>query len=195
MAPQLLEKIESAPGNGMVSEASNPQHLVRGRAADRLPLRLTSRNVGAQSRRPSAIRRSPEIRKSTRGTRTPPLTVIARSPCDEAIQGHDMRAASDLDGRTAAPDRGREGFCTSPPSEPYGRFSRIRLSSRWFPHRDCLACRQAASRVNSSAVAKNLFGQQTYQTPPLTPLPVPTACGPSRRSLSPATSPGLLRLV
>src|SRR5579863_6750133 len=31
--------------------------------------------------------RSPEIRKSTRGTRTPPLTVIARSPCDEAIQG------------------------------------------------------------------------------------------------------------
>src|SRR5271169_259802 len=47
-------------------------------------------------------------------------------------------------------DRGREGFCTSPPSEPYGRFSRIRLSSRWFPHRDCLAFRQAASVVNSS---------------------------------------------
>jgi hypothetical protein len=23
----------------------------------------------------------------------------------------------------------------SPPSEPYGRFSRIRLSSQWFPHR------------------------------------------------------------
>src|SRR5271163_2975998 len=35
MAPQRLEKIESAPGNGMVSEASNPQDLVRGRAADR----------------------------------------------------------------------------------------------------------------------------------------------------------------
>src|SRR5277367_5081810 len=31
MAPQRLEKIESAPGNGMVSEASNPQDLVRGR--------------------------------------------------------------------------------------------------------------------------------------------------------------------
>ena len=87
MAPQQLEKIESGPGNGMVSEASNPQHLVRVRAADRAPLRLTSRNMGAQSRRPSAIRRSPEIRKSNRGTRTPPLTVIARSPCDEAIQG------------------------------------------------------------------------------------------------------------
>jgi hypothetical protein len=44
MAPQRLEKIESAPGIGMVSEASNPQDLVRGRAADRARLRLTSRN-------------------------------------------------------------------------------------------------------------------------------------------------------
>ena len=76
---------------------------------------------------------------------------MARSSCDEAIQGP----------RAAAPDRGREGFYTSPPSEPYGRFSRIRLSSRWFPHRGCLACRQAVSRVNSPAVAKNLFGRQT----------------------------------
>ena len=47
MAPQRLEKIESAPGNGMVSVASNPQDVVRARAADRAPLRLTSRNVGA----------------------------------------------------------------------------------------------------------------------------------------------------
>ena len=29
MAPQRLEKIESAPGNGMASEASNPQDLVQ----------------------------------------------------------------------------------------------------------------------------------------------------------------------
>ena len=43
MAPQRLEKIESAPGIGMVSEASNPQDLVRGRAAGRARLRLTSR--------------------------------------------------------------------------------------------------------------------------------------------------------
>lgn len=34
-------------------------------------------------------------------------------------------------------NRGREGLSPSPPSEPYGRFSRIRLSSRWFPHRGC----------------------------------------------------------
>jgi hypothetical protein len=33
MAPQRLEKIESAPGNGSVSEVSNPQDLVRWRAA------------------------------------------------------------------------------------------------------------------------------------------------------------------
>ena len=32
MAPQRLEKIESAPGNGMGSEASNPQDVVHGRA-------------------------------------------------------------------------------------------------------------------------------------------------------------------
>jgi hypothetical protein len=36
MAPQRLEKIESAPGNGMASEASDPQDLVRG--ADRARL-------------------------------------------------------------------------------------------------------------------------------------------------------------
>ena len=43
MAPQQLEKIESGPGNGMGSEASNPQDVVGGRAADRSRLRLTSR--------------------------------------------------------------------------------------------------------------------------------------------------------
>ena len=30
MAPQQLEKIESAPGNGRVSDGSNPQDLVQG---------------------------------------------------------------------------------------------------------------------------------------------------------------------
>ena len=42
MAPQRLEKIGSAPGNGMASEASNPQDLVRGRTADRARLRPMS---------------------------------------------------------------------------------------------------------------------------------------------------------
>ena len=43
MAPQRLEKIESASGNGMGSVASNLQDLVHGRAADRAGLRFRSR--------------------------------------------------------------------------------------------------------------------------------------------------------
>jgi hypothetical protein len=42
MAPQRFEKIESAPGNGMASEASDPQHLVR---------RLTVRGPGSRASR------------------------------------------------------------------------------------------------------------------------------------------------
>jgi hypothetical protein len=49
MAPQRLEKIESAPGNGRVSEASKPQDLVCGRAADRA-LRLTRREAAQELR-------------------------------------------------------------------------------------------------------------------------------------------------
>jgi hypothetical protein len=41
MAPQPLEKTESAPGNGMGSEASNLLDLVTGRLAD-----WTHRKVG-----------------------------------------------------------------------------------------------------------------------------------------------------
>ena len=51
MAPQRLEKIESAPENGMVSEASKPQHLVHGRAADRA-LRRNSLGPPSTARRP-----------------------------------------------------------------------------------------------------------------------------------------------
>ncbi len=50
-------------------------------------------------------------------------------------------------------DRGREGF-RLPSLEPYVRFSRIRLSSRWFPHRECLADCQAVFIANSPAAAK-----------------------------------------
>ena len=48
MAPQRIEKIESAPGNGSVSEALKPQDVVHGRAADRARLRLTSRGKVAE---------------------------------------------------------------------------------------------------------------------------------------------------
>src|SRR6202522_868725 len=50
MAPQGLEKIESAPGNGMGSAASNPQDLAHRRAAARARLRLTSLRAAAQAR-------------------------------------------------------------------------------------------------------------------------------------------------
>jgi len=46
MAPQGLEKIESGPENGMVSEASKPQDVVHGRAADRALRRLTKGGSG-----------------------------------------------------------------------------------------------------------------------------------------------------
>src|SRR5262245_44897152 len=57
-------------------------------------------------------------------------------------------------------DRGRKGLSPSPPSEPCVRFSRTRLSSRWFPHRDWLASFQAVCMVNSPWAAKNLVGQR-----------------------------------
>ena len=56
-------------------------------------------------------------------------------------------------------DRGREGLASSPPSEPCVRFSRTRLSSWWFPHRDWLA-RWAVAMVNSPKFAKYAFGQR-----------------------------------
>jgi len=52
-------------------------------------------------------------------------------------------------------DRVGERLSPSPPSEPCVRFSRTRLSSRWFPHRDWLASFQAVCMVNSPWAAKN----------------------------------------
>src|SRR5580658_9641105 len=53
MAPQRLEKIESAPGNGMGSEASKPQHLVPG-------ARLTVRSGREPQERRRIRRAGPE---------------------------------------------------------------------------------------------------------------------------------------
>jgi hypothetical protein len=63
-------------------------------------------------------------------------------------------------------DRGREGLSPSPPSEPCVRFSRTRLSGRWFPHRDWLANTWIALVVNNPCVRKGI----SY-LPPMTPLP------------------------
>ncbi len=59
-------------------------------------------------------------------------------------------------------DRGREGLTPSPPSEPCVRFSRTRLSSRSFPHRDRLADSQASVKVKSPASAKKVLGQRRW---------------------------------
>jgi hypothetical protein len=53
MAPQRLEKIESAPGNGRVSEASNPQYLVPGARLTRrslAPIQPLAKVVGGLGR-------------------------------------------------------------------------------------------------------------------------------------------------
>jgi len=51
-------------------------------------------------------------------------------------------------------DRGRKRLSPSPPSEPCVRFSRTRLSSRWFPHRGWLARQQITIMVNNPYPAK-----------------------------------------
>jgi hypothetical protein len=67
MAPQRLEKIESAPGNGRVSEASNPQYLVYGaRLSQRSlgPIQPLAKVVGGHGRdRCSAAAAQPRRRK------------------------------------------------------------------------------------------------------------------------------------
>jgi len=55
---------------------------------------------------------------------------------------------------------GVEKAKASPPSEPCVRFSRTRLSSQWFPHRDWLACNRACVMVNNPNSAKYAFGQR-----------------------------------
>jgi hypothetical protein len=62
MAPQRIEKIESQCGNGMGSDASNLQHLVHGREADRGSLDVT----GLQKKAPYALKSLDAERKSPR---------------------------------------------------------------------------------------------------------------------------------
>ena len=83
MAPQQLEKIESAPGNGMVSGALNPQHVVHGRA-DRARLRLASRARMTRrnflSRNPlQSLKAAKESRSRCRGSSRPVLTRRGRA--------------------------------------------------------------------------------------------------------------------
>ncbi len=77
MAPQRLEIIESAPGNGMASAASCPQDLVRGRSILRQPLR----------RRLSG-RRKPSFRATLSGV----ATLAAKAVCAALARNTSLRA-------------------------------------------------------------------------------------------------------
>jgi hypothetical protein len=91
MAPQRLEKIESAPAIGMVSEASNPQDVVHGRAADRARLRLTSRKndnaAKLQKKAPNALKSLDAELKSAPVFRLPNVPSV-----DPACPGRAERA-------------------------------------------------------------------------------------------------------
>ena len=78
MAPQRLEKIKSAPGNGMVSEALNPQDMVHGRAADRARLRLAASRENDE--RKFSVSQPLEIAQSREGiSKSAPRTSPPRS--------------------------------------------------------------------------------------------------------------------
>ena len=64
--------------------------------------------------------------------------------------------------------RGRDGAlsCAAPPSEPYRRISRIRLSSRWcYRSHGLAAYAQAATQENSPCSVKQAFGQRMWSSP------------------------------
>ena len=87
--------------------------------------------------------------------RTQFLSVSGRSViCQEGL------APSDRSRSQAHIGVGRAGCPAPPPSEPCMRISRTRLSSRWFQHRDWLACAWAPVKVKSPCSAKKAFGQR-----------------------------------
>ena len=111
-------------------------------------------------------------RRAQRGQASPTISPMSRLPAARSSSGWKARRcrASRRCGpsnRGGSPYLARSGAAigvgkafASPPSEPCVRFSRTRLSSRWFPHRECLAWARAVWRVNSPASAKKALGQR-----------------------------------
>ncbi len=77
------------------------------------------------------------------GWRTPSITAGEQSLAGQLLQGNAILYLIGVE----------KDHRPSPPSEPCVQFSRTRLSSQWFPHRDWLA-RLAVSMVNSPRSAK-----------------------------------------
>src|SRR5271163_2928037 len=99
MAPQRLEKIESAPANGMGSETSNPLDLVRGRAADRARLLSDDpRMTKLQKKAPNVLKSLDAKLKSA--PRAPPFSPCA--PC-----GRRWPHSPSKDGHSSNPQWGR----------------------------------------------------------------------------------------
>lgn len=73
-----------------------------------------------------------------------------------------------------ARDRGRDGAlgCAAPPSEPYVRVSRIRLSGQRVPRRDCSSRSRASSSERYPSARKKAFGHLAW-SPWLRPDPRP----------------------
>ena len=121
------------------------------------------RDAAAETERPArGNRRLQPIRRNP-GTGTRPacrrryaLRGVLVTGVRVAVVHHREQARSHKKSHT--PDRELigvgKGQRPSPPSEPDVQFSRIRLSSQAFPHRDRRACAWAACRVNSPSSAK-----------------------------------------
>lgn len=97
-------------------------------------------------------------------------------------------AVADLDGdfhpASGAPSRAHIGVGTAraaPPSEPYGRFSRIRLSSQVSPRWERRITSQASASENSPRSRKWLLRQRVWAFLPLAPPPSPLRFANMRR--------------
>jgi hypothetical protein len=169
MAPQGLENIESAPGNGMVPEDSNPQDLVHGRATGRTRLRLTSRMTKSRSSRVAL--RTNRNRRPRRLLSAEPVIVLQMGAAWE-LQGNfsslqiiekarnGIMFGADEDGRGGDVQRGNPSWRADPlgASSPegkrhlYPRATRCALASQslWLL-RTCAGARRR-SRTTSSAI-------------------------------------------
>ena len=98
--------------------------------------------------------------------------------------------------RSRCANRGRDGAlsCAAPPSEPYRRISRIRLSSRWcYRSHGLAAYAQAATQENSPCSVKKAFDQRLTICLPSPLSPGSPTCASSRHT-APPTPPGRVPL-
>ena len=136
MAPQRLEKIESAPGNGSSSEAWKPQHLVPGARADRA-LRPGAARTLSNSTRAGSPRGNFPPRKALKSLETEKESRKPRrryeQTGDRAAPPLPRRRAARADprgaGTGAVASRGSESCCQGALEQGYG----LKLETRRRP--------------------------------------------------------------